>query len=333
MTELIAAGAWILHRSSNSYWLLGILLLAFTVVYTAHVLTAGAPDCGCLGKLQAFAEWKDSVTVVLIRNSVLMCLWVIGGLASRATGRSVQRVRPVNRHSMSERGYSLIEMLVTISLVGILIALLAPSLSGFRTKAADIGSLATIRSHSAVFTSYAVDNRDYFPSLVDPRATSATYTVGGRPYIISGYFGQVHVWHFGLSSTYYDHVIAGPLFQRPGNDANTLMSDFRYSASFMADPAYWKPETRIGPSQWRAQRAAVVRFPSAKALLADDRVMLRGSNASAAIALTDGSARQLRLSDMTTPMRSGEGDFPGTFNLIGSPGIHTLEGVFGRDIK
>lgn len=259
-------------------------------------------------------------------------MWLAGGLFPSMSALRTKQTKALVSGQSTARGFTLIELLITIALIALLVALLAPSLAGFRAKSMDLKTLATIRSHAAVFTNYATDNRDYFPALVDPRATSATYTVSGQPRTISGYFGQIFVWHFGLSDTYYDGVVQGDVFHRPNNNTNWLVTDFRYSASFMAEPAYWNPSTRIGPSQWRAQRATAVRFPSAKAVLADDRAMMFGSDAPAAIALTDGSARQLPRTDMNAPVVSGEGEYPGTWNVVGSPGIHTVQGVLGRDI-
>lgn len=170
------------------------------------------------------------------------------------------------------------------------------------------------------------------PNTVHCGLWPATYTVAGRPRTINGYFGQVFVWHFGLSEAYYDGVLDGPVFRRRGSVENWIVTDYRYSASFMADPAYWNPATRTGPAQWRGQRATAVRFPALKALLADDRTMVYNADGVAALALCDGSARRIDLTDLLAPMPSGEGDYPGTWSTMGAPAIHTLDGVHGRDL-
>lgn len=235
------------------------------------------------------------------------------------------------RHKQPTRAFTIIETLVSIALVATLIGLLLPSLASVRDDASELKALATIGSHAKVMSVYLADNRDAFPCLVDPRATSATYFIAGEPYTINGYFGQVFVWHFGLSEMYYGSQLLGPLFQRPGRDDDWRVTDYRYSASFLADPGFWNYDDRRGPEQWRGQRAHAVRYPSAKALLADERIMDGINGHSGVIALVDTSARHVDRSDLTAPFPPGEGEWPGTWSS-GRPAIHTVNGVLGRDI-
>lgn len=228
-------------------------------------------------------------------------------------------------------GFTLIEMVLVVAIVGLLGTLLLPALAGARQRARELQVQATIAGHAKVFAVYQTDNRDAFPALVPPGAASSTYFINSEPYTIAGYFGQVYVWQFGLAEQYFDSRVIGPLFQRPGRDP-WLVTDYRYSASFMADPAFWNYASRIGPSQWRGQRGHAVRFPSSKALLVDDRIMNEFyEGGSGAIALVDASARHVGIGDLTAPFPPGEGDWPGTWSS-GRPGVHTVDGVFGRDI-
>lgn len=227
-------------------------------------------------------------------------------------------------------GFSLIETIASIAVVAILISLMLPTVSDARKKSQDLHALATIASHAKVMSIYQTDYRDAFPALVPPGAASSTYIVAGQPYIINGYFGQVYAWQFGLSEDYYDSQVVGPLFQRPGRNP-WLVTDYRYSASFIADAAFWNERTRIGPQQWRGQRAHAVVYPSAKTLLVDDRIMDPASPARGVVALVDASARITHPSEMNAPLASGEGEWPGTWS-DGRVGIHTVDGVRGRDI-
>ncbi len=234
---------------------------------------------------------------------------------------------------MNNRGITLIEILAVLTIVVLLIALLAPSFGSLRARANNIAALSAISSHGKVFSLYQVDHAGTYPFLVAPGASASTYFVSGRPYAINGHFGQIYVWQFGLASAYYESQVRGELFTRPGRDAE-LISDYRYSASFIADPGFWNYGNR-GPWQWRSQRDFIVRFPSSKVLFADDRVMEQTADSSdpGVVCLVDLSARMVVDLDLERPFPPGEGNWPGTFNSRGRPGIHTVDGILGKDIK
>ncbi len=229
--------------------------------------------------------------------------------------------------------FTLLELMLVIAIIAILISLVIPSLGQMKSRADELGNLSKIASHARTIQLYTTENRDAFPSLVPVDARTSTYFVGGQPYTINGYFGQVYVWHFGLAAAYYDDQMNIELFKRAHRDS-WLVSDYRLTASIMADPAFWNYATRTGPSQWRGQRANAVRYPSAKVLLADDRIMdgIATNETAGVIALADTSARFIHRDEIANPFLPGEGEWPGSWTF-GRPGIHTVDGIFGRDIQ
>jgi len=229
--------------------------------------------------------------------------------------------------------FTLLETMLVIGIVAILVSLLLPSLQQARSSADELKNQAEIRSLAKSMNVYLTDNRGYYPALVPVGASSSTYYVGGVPYTIEGYFGQVYVWQFGLAEQYYGGQVEGDIFRRARREP-WLVTDYRYSASFLADPAFWNYSSRTGPDQWRGQKASNVRYPSAKVLLADDRIMAGAATGAQAgvIALTDGSAQFIARSDIADPFPPGEGEWPGSLTF-GRPGIHTVDGIFGRDIQ
>lgn len=335
LAEVFLGMTAILHRSRQAYLLIGVLLAGFAGFYLMHVVYAEPPDCNCITKLAAFESWQDSATEVVTRNSVILALWAGAGLVLWRLGRTrtapppSRAVEPMGPFR-ADRAFTLVETLASIAIIGLLVALLLPTLSGARVRAQDIQCLSSIGTHAKAMTTYQADNRDAFPCFVPPQATSTTFVVAGEPRTINGYFGQVYAWHFGMAEQYYDSQLIGPLFQRPGRDP-WLVTDYRYSASFLADALFWNERTRTGPEQWRGQKAHSVLYPSAKTLLADDRVMDISPPDAGVIALVDSSARTIRTSEMRTPLDSGEGEWPGTWSS-GRFGIHTVDGVRGRDL-
>ena len=67
--------------------------------------------------------------------------------------------RPVPRPS----GFTLIEMLVVVAIIGVLISILLPSLRMARIVAQDIKCSSNLRMHGQAIVNYAADNVAYFP--------------------------------------------------------------------------------------------------------------------------------------------------------------------------
>lgn len=64
---------------------------------------------------------------------------------------------------MFQRAFSLIELLVVISIIGILSALVIPSVNGALKKSRDSKSASNLRQIGVALNGYAADNADFFP--------------------------------------------------------------------------------------------------------------------------------------------------------------------------
>lgn len=83
--------------------------------------------------------------------------------------------------SVSRRAFTLIEMLITVAVLGILMALLFPMASRSVKSARAAQSLANLKSIGAVMHIYASDNNGVFP-LVWDSATSTSWIATIWPY-------------------------------------------------------------------------------------------------------------------------------------------------------
>lgn len=84
----------------------------------------------------------------------------------------------------STRGFSLIDVLVTISVMGVLIAILAPSLRGVRERARQVQCASNLRQIGLGLNMYADNHRGLLPPSVfanDPTSERSSQTGAGNP--------------------------------------------------------------------------------------------------------------------------------------------------------
>jgi prepilin-type N-terminal cleavage/methylation domain-containing protein len=230
------------------------------------------------------------------------------------------------------RAFSAIELLVVIAVIGVLLALAIPSLHRARRQASRAVSQANMRSHIAVFSQYAHSNDDHYPYFTDPNGLVVLEYNGLE--ITCRYFDAYFRWSVALADAYYDGIAPHPSQMVPR--ASHVTSYF-YSATFLADPRFWRLERRTGPEQWRPVRAFEVVYSSKKALFTEVVEAIPWSISSLVdpigLGLVDGSAGHWARSDCMEPVKAGEGPWEGAALHHGVYGMHTVGGVTGRDVR
>tara|TARA_R110002111_G_scaffold223323_1_gene285289 strand:- start:2597 stop:3355 length:759 start_codon:yes stop_codon:yes gene_type:complete len=245
-------------------------------------------------------------------------------------------------------GYTLIELLVVIAVIAViavLIGILVPTLRHVRRSSQDGVSLANMRTHTQAVHLYAGDFRDYAPFFADP---DATYSVarGGGLTVTFEYFESVEMWVVALVDRYYglgfgtnqwDEHIDWSLFARPGVDGYL----YQYSPTFLARPQYWNEDTRA-EGQLGPIRMSMVRYASSKSVFIEldqqRSFPIWGSSGLAgdrgwAFSFVDGSASRPSADRLVQPYHRGEGTAHGGRFNIGVVGLHTEDGVLGRDVE
>lgn len=352
IAELAIAVSWFAMGFRNrSAWCAVLLLVVFTGGLVAHIRFANPPNCDCFGLWQKFFDMHSSAEQSVVRNGFLVLALVVG-IALRTsiptlTSRPRQRTSPedtsvktpLRRTASSPPGFSLIEMIVVVGILGVLISLSMPMLKMFRENARDAADVANLRTHTLTVSMYAADWKDSHPAPLKPNLEEQTIT---HPIVGEAdlwYFWTKSLWHWPLIDTYCPLTRGSP-FNGPRKE-ETYFTQYWFSSSLMARPSFWNLRTRTGPEQWGATKTSEIRTPSQKAVFLDfhvfeieqplGRTAITGNGVRMGFA--DGSAAQVRLADCTKPVITGEGFYhPGSQIGPGIIGLHTKDGVNGRDV-
>lgn len=236
------------------------------------------------------------------------------------------------------KAFTMVEVLIGIVLLTVLMAILLPAVGNVRRVALDAASLVNIRTHSQVITMYAGDYRDHAPYFADPIATFSVVRGGGMT-VTFEYFGSSEVWMYALTDQYYELGFRDGLgiFARRGPES----IPYQYSPSFIARPQFWNENTRAA-GQLGPTRLTNVRSPAAKAVFLEwdhDRglpIWVRDEpnrRANWGFGFVDGSARRHDAPDLVKPHPRGEGTEHGARFSYGIVGMHTVDGILGRDTR
>lgn len=239
-------------------------------------------------------------------------------------------------------GFSLVELLVVISVIMILVGLSLPAIRASRQSAGAAVSLSNLRGIGVVFELYTQAYSGVYPYhgpdvmlpfVISPPGEPERTFVHGIEWAISYHWpAKMHAvapWR----EHYKSWINIG---KEARNDdppwKSTSAVSYRYSCSFFASPRTWTVGEQLSAEELiRPIRVSDVRFPALKAMMFDhdrayldaaaDRTDRRG------VLMADGSASLRSDSAATTPVQNRLDILP--------PRIYsdTEHGVHGRDVR
>jgi len=330
--ELLIGGTWLagFRRTGAAVGALALVAL-FAGGISIQLLTGKPPNCGCLGLIEKYHESQKAGWWHLGWNAALGACFVPGVWPSWSR-RTTTAAASSSVDAPGRGGFTLIEVLLSILIVFVLMALVIPSTKSVGALGRQSVSLGNLRSHVQVFDMYQGQYKDYFPYYTDPRASYSVIRAGADVVQVIDYFEMATHWNIALADEFYEGNPRHRSFFPPG-ETNGVWTSYYYASVCLADPLYWNPLTRTGPDQWRATRGAEVLFPSSKGLL-----HINGSNFTNTrvkdvdeVGFIDGSAMALQQRQLSPPYFNGEGFWPGTRFGHGFRVLHTIDGVRGRD--
>jgi prepilin-type N-terminal cleavage/methylation domain-containing protein len=146
-------------RSRLVVGIFSTVLVAFTIVLVILAIDPRAPKCGCLGSSLAISNHETLFGVSRNMAMVFGFAWASGRLRSRDPSTLVRE-----RHQPSTtRGFTLIESLAVIVIIGVLLSLVLPSLAKARADARNASNMMMMRQLTAGLIMYAQNFREYFP--------------------------------------------------------------------------------------------------------------------------------------------------------------------------
>lgn len=343
LVEVGLAGAWLAHlgRRRCEGGLL-LLILLYSAVYIGQLTGGTAPPCGCLGVLAARFRDLERAELVLARNFLFAGALVIGMALSNErpppTGTSARRGRCPDRNRSA---FTLVETILVVALVALLVGFTLPSLAKVRYSARLATTRSNLRQHGTILAAYNSDYKDLYPYLTDPRATKSVIRCQSAGFAVTVlYFQGADWWWLGLADGYYNGSWRSPAFRSPLAPPEFVVGSYTMPCSFIADPAYYTPETREPPpKQLRAVRSSEVELPSHKSLLVDNSVLFNfealGLDADEVQAcMADGHSSGFdRARTGLLQHHTGDGPYPDFGAHFPSliPMTHTHAGVRGRD--
>lgn len=229
-------------------------------------------------------------------------------------------------------GFSLVELLVALSVIALLVALLVVVLPGVLRSGSEVKSLANLRTIGQTFATYSYENDGEHIFYVVGEEVPPAH--GGQEA-----FTFSPVWNLDRRWPFFVRQVAPwrqnyEAWASPGADPERFWTggwpvvSYHYSNSYIADPRLWNLKHDASPTDIRATRAANVTHPSAKVIAYDaERAYLRQETTSSVYPalFSDGSSSLRSSDDASQPV-------PNRLNHNSQRRFHdTTDGIDGRD--
>lgn len=216
-------------------------------------------------------------------------------------------------------GFTLVEMLVVISIVAILISILIPALASARESAKATVTRSNIRQAATAIGLYTDAHRSTFPwrQESDPIPLDVPGPDGDADHTVTvPHFNLFFYWHGMMHRVtpwpehYRSWLAAGVRtgevpWHKPDSDGHLLPS-FELSQSFLARPDVWRADAIETDDLYRPVRVADILAPSSKVMMITKRSALpplrSDDDPKTIMAFADTSVRDLRAEDATPPV-------------------------------
>lgn len=302
------------------------VLMGLVPVLGVFAIDPPPHGCACLGPGLRDHPALQAI-LGLARNALMafLCAAALGGAASRPP-----RTAPALPRPSGSAAFTLVEVLLSITIISILLALSIPALRSARSSARETRSAAKVRQLLIALHQYTEDHKAFFPYFGTPGSPSTPLdpAVVPAPDAPSYFRGQAYYW-LPLIQPYYSRTDAlvrpvHPLTQRE------YISYVALTHTVAAAPRYWEEPDPDDLSLFRGCQSHELTFPSNKGLLLHigSRIFAQTAPATALVGFGDGSAGDAR---WTASSMSSEFVVERDFGAISWPVLSTRRGLHGID--
>ena len=180
-----------------------------------------------------------------------------------------------NARRFDRMAFTLVEVLVSIGIIGLLLAILLPALAGAKRAGVNTAMLVNQRESMGIVRAYASDHDDQFPSAGDESGVTASFPWQGTTQTLS-YWAQPDHWGWIIQSLGYEGYVsvgpnAAPTIFRDQEDCTScgfgMRSIHTLSPTVLAEPEQFADGASADRLLNTAQRTTDVRHPAAKGVL------------------------------------------------------------------
>jgi len=183
----------------------------------------------------------------------------------------------MNAGRLNPRGFTLLELIISIGVLMLLVSIAMPAISKVRRSAENAQSMAAMRQLMVALDGYTTDHQMRYPYFATPGRPQASITLHGVDLFdapLGGYFLQQSVYWASLVLPYLsaDPKTSGfptfvPVF---GQDKRVVWCRYMMTHTAFASPAYWRgAEAPDDLSLLQGTRVSQVRNPARKGILLD----------------------------------------------------------------
>jgi len=170
---------------------------------------------------------------------------------------------------LDTRAFTLIEVLVVMTILAVLVALAAPGLARARGSARVVASLSNAQQLAGVISLWLGDSKGVYPAVEEGKMMP----VCDASFISFPYWQVFETWPTAvfriLPYCHNQRVFISPGSRRLGDGGDVFPPSYLYSTSFAGQPGLWSGSSTALLSLQRPARDSQVGYPSAKTLLFD----------------------------------------------------------------
>lgn len=247
-----------------------LVLGVFTFFLWILLQLPEVPSCGCVGGWSGTVEdGRSQAQFGIVRNLAFAALAAWTVVQSRSNSERVPTV-PVGTAGAGPRGFTLLELLVSVVIISVVLSIALPGIAGARKSAKESRHLSNLRQLFTSLTTYATDSSDRFPAVL--RGSGEDVDSLGRPLPGTSLPPQSYLvrsslfWTDPLVTTGHDLPVE-PGYGEPDELNPIRRTHYPLTGAAFAEPELFVDDPVTASTLLRVQLVSRTRHPASKGYL------------------------------------------------------------------